>query len=72
MIPFIIFGSLEIGSFFVGNTKPLRFDHSITLDVVKSNLTQYLVGSFVLATAAAIVFGVGSYLLLSLSKKSIK
>jgi glycosyltransferase involved in cell wall biosynthesis len=72
MIPLIIFGSLEIGSFFVGNTKPLRFDHSITLDVVKSNLTQYLVGSFVLATAAAIVFGVGSYLLLSLSKKSIK
>lgn len=72
MIPFIIFGSLEIGSFFVGNTKPLRFDNSITLDVVKSNLTQYLVGSFVLATVAAIVFGVGSYLLLSLSKKSIK
>ncbi len=70
MIPFIIFGSLEIGSFFVGNTKPLRFDHSITLDVVKSNLTQYLVGSFVLATVAAIVFGVGSYLLLSLTKKS--
>lgn len=72
MIPFIIFGSLEIGSFFVGNTKPLRFDNSITLDVVKSNLTQYLVGSFVLATVAAIVFGVGSYLLLSLTKKSIK
>ena len=72
MIPFIIFGSLEIGSFFVGNTKPLRFDNSITFDVVKSNLTQYLVGSFVLATVAAIVFGVGSYLLLSLTKKSIK
>lgn len=70
MIPFIIFGSLKMGSFFVGNTKPLQFDHSITLDVVKSNLTQYLVGSFVLATVTAIVFGLGSYLLLSLSKKS--
>lgn len=69
MIPFIIFGSLKIGSFFVVNTKPLRFNHSITLDVVKSNLTQYLVGSFVLATVTAIVFGLGSYLLLSLSKK---
>lgn len=70
MIPLIIFGSLKAGSFFVGNTKPLHFDHSLTLDVVKSNLSQYLVGSFVLATVAAIVFGVGSYLLLSLSKKS--
>ncbi len=70
MIPLIIFGSLKVGSFFVGNTKPLHFDHALTLDVVKSNLSQYLVGSFVLATVAAIVFGVGSYLLLSLSKKS--
>jgi glycosyltransferase involved in cell wall biosynthesis len=72
MIPIIIFSSLKIGSFFVGSTKPLRFDNSITLDVVKSNLSQYLVGSFVLATVAAIVFGVGSYLLLSLTKKSKK
>jgi glycosyltransferase involved in cell wall biosynthesis len=70
MIPFIVFGSLKMGSFFVRNTEPLRFDNSMTLDVVKSNLTQYLVGSFVLATVTAIVFGLGSYLLLSLSKKS--
>ena len=72
MIPVIIFSSLKVGSFFVGNTKPLRFDHSITIDIVKSNITQYLVGSFILATVSAIAFGVGSYLLLSLSKKSKK
>lgn len=71
-IPFIIFGSLKIGSLFVGSTKPLRFDNSITLDVVKSNLSQYIVGSFVLAALSAIAFGLGSYLLLSLSKKKIK
>ncbi|MEZ4839512.1 DUF2062 domain-containing protein [Flavobacterium sp.] len=70
MVPIIIFGSLEIGALFVGSAKPLHFHQSITLDVVKSNLSQYLVGSFVLATLAAIVFGVGSYFLLSLSKKS--
>lgn len=70
LIPFIIFGSLKMGALFVGSTKPLRFDHAITLDIVKSNLLQYIVGSFVLATLLAIAFGLGSYLLLSLSKKT--
>lgn len=72
LIPFIIFVSLKMGALFVGSTKPLQFDHTITLDIVKSNVSQYLVGSFILATLSAIVFGLGSYLLLSLSKKPIK
>jgi len=70
MIPFIIFGSLKLGGFFVEDTAKFSLDTSVTLDHIKVHVTQYIIGSFVLATVAAILFGVGSYLLLSLSKKS--
>ena len=70
MIPFIIYGSLKVGAFFVGGTTGFTLGTPITVDHIKAHVTQYVIGSFVLATAMAIVFGVGSYLLLSLSKKS--
>jgi glycosyltransferase involved in cell wall biosynthesis len=70
MIPFIIYGSLKAGSFFVNDTAVFTLGTPITLDHIKNHVTQYLIGSFVLATVMAILFGVGSYLLLSLSKKS--
>ncbi|MDR6966075.1 glycosyltransferase involved in cell wall biosynthesis [Flavobacterium arsenatis] len=70
MIPFIVWGSLEIGSLFVSNPIVFNWDTSINFQEVKIHLFQYLVGSFVLATVMAILFGVGSYLVLSLSKSS--
>lgn len=70
MIPFIIYGSLQVGSFFVGGTTGFTLGTPITMEHIKAHVTQYVIGSFVLATAMAILFGVGSYLLLSLSKKS--
>nr|WP_294934963.1 DUF2062 domain-containing protein [uncultured Flavobacterium sp.] len=70
MIPFIIYGSLKAGAFFVGGNIEFSIGMPITMQHIQAHVAQYIIGSFVLATAAAIVFGVGSYLLLSLSKKS--
>lgn len=70
MIPVIIFLSLKTGSFFVNDTAQFSLGDSITFDHIKTNIVQYLIGSFVLAFAMAIIFGVGSYLVLSLFKKS--
>lgn len=55
-IPFILYASMKAGSFFVKDTTIiLNFD--ITLNDVKKNLTQYFIGSFVLALVLAIIFG---------------
>lgn len=72
MIPFIIWGSLETGSLFVEDAVKFNMDAPINFQEVKIHIFQYLVGSFVLATVMAILFGVGSYLLLSLPKPSRK
>ena len=63
-IPFIIYGSLKVGSYFVHSNSSLLFDSSITLEAIQNNIQQYLVGSFVLATICAILFGSIAYLIL--------
>ena len=70
MIPFIIYGSLKVGGLFVEDKAKFTFGHPITFNHIKTNIVQYLIGSFILATVMAFIFGVGSYLVLSLSKKS--
>lgn len=70
MIPFIIYGSLKVGGLFVEDKAKFTFGQPITFSHVKTNIVQYLIGSFILATVMAFIFGVGSYLVLSLSKKS--
>ncbi len=72
MIPFIIYGSLKVGGLFVEDKAKFSFGDPITFDHIKTNIVQYLLGSFILATVMAFIFGVGSYLVLSLSKKSRK
>jgi glycosyltransferase involved in cell wall biosynthesis len=66
-IPFIIYGSLKIGSYFITSDKPLLLNMNMTLSDIQKNITQYLVGSFILATFMAILFGLTSYLLLTLA-----
>lgn len=70
-IPFIIYGSLKMGSFFVATNAPLTLDSSITLDDIQKNATQYIVGSLTLASVLALSAGLLSYMLLTLfsSKK---
>ncbi|MBW1657483.1 DUF2062 domain-containing protein [Flavobacterium quisquiliarum] len=69
-IPFIIYGSLKIGSFFVSTDAPLVLDSSITLDDIQKNATQYIVGSLILATVSALSVGLISYLLLTAFSKN--
>lgn len=70
MIPIIIFCSLKTGALFVEDRARFTLGSPITFSHIKMHFVQYLIGSFVLATAVAIIFGVGSYLVLSLSRKS--
>lgn len=72
-IPFIIYGSLKMGSYFVSTDVPLILDSSITLDDIQKNATQYIVGSLILASVSALFFGLLSYFLLTaFSKKHIE
>ncbi|MDA6069275.1 DUF2062 domain-containing protein [Flavobacterium sp. AC] len=64
-IPFVIYGSLKMGSFFVSNDAPLVLDSSVTLNDIQKNATQYIVGSLILASVLALTFGLISYLLLT-------
>lgn len=64
-IPFVIYGSLKMGSFFVSTDAPLILDSSITLDDIQKNATQYIVGSLTLASVLALSVGFLSYLLLT-------
>jgi glycosyltransferase involved in cell wall biosynthesis len=72
-IPFIIYGSLKIGSFFVAADAPLHIDSSITLDDIQKNAAQYIIGSLILAAVSALTAGLISYLLLTaFSKKHLE
>ncbi|MBF4471218.1 DUF2062 domain-containing protein [Flavobacterium sp. HJJ] len=66
-IPFVIYASLKIGSYFVSSSKPLILNTDMTFDDIQKNIAQYLVGSFILATFMAVLFGLTSYLLLTLA-----
>lgn len=68
-IPFVIYGSLKMGSYFVSNDAPLILDSSVTLDDIQKNATQYIVGSLILASVLALTFGLISYLLLTAFSK---
>lgn len=73
-IPFVIYGSLKMGSYFVSNDVPLILDSSVTLDDIQKNATQYIVGSLILASVSALSAGCLSYLLLTAfsSKKKLQ
>jgi glycosyltransferase involved in cell wall biosynthesis len=64
LIPFVIFGSLKVGSYFVTNKTAIKLDKSITLAAIGDHIEQYLIGSFVLATFSALILGIVGYLLL--------
>ncbi|MDR7369732.1 DUF2062 domain-containing protein [Flavobacterium aquidurense] len=68
-IPFVIYVSLKVGSYFVSNDVPLVLNSSITLDDIQKNATQYIVGSLILASASALFFGLLSYVLLTAFNK---
>jgi glycosyltransferase involved in cell wall biosynthesis len=64
-IPLVIYGSLKMGSLFVSNASVINLNDSPTLDNIQKNATQYIVGSLILASVSALIFGLVSYLLLT-------
>jgi len=63
-IPFIIAASLFLGSPFIsGNSNVLGQD--LNFDLVKNNLLQYIIGSFILATTMSAVSGIAAFLFLN-------
>ena len=65
-IPLIIYGSLQLGSFFVADANPIEWNTSISFADIQSHLYQYLAGSFILAFIMSIIFGVTGYVILLL------
>jgi len=71
-IPFIVYGSFQIGAFLLGAEPVINTISDINIQNInfKAHLSQYLVGSFSLAIFLALLFGVIGYItLLIFSKK---
>lgn len=69
MIPIIIFASLRTGYYLIPNgTKDIILDE-YSLESMSTHLVQYLIGSIVLASVVSAIFGIGSYILLSIFNK---
>jgi len=63
-IPFIIAASLFLGSPFIsGNSNILSQD--LNFDLVKNNLLQYIIGSFILSTTMSAVSGIAAFIFLN-------
>lgn len=69
LIPIVIFLSLKVGEIFIPGTVTLAAIKETPFEAIESSLLQYIVGSLVLGTVASFLFGVVSYLVLSLSQK---
>lgn len=65
-IPFVIYGSVYVGSFFIHENAPLAVNSSLSFSDIHNHIVQYLVGSFILAASLAIIFGLAGYLLLTI------
>ena len=63
LIPLIIFLSMMVGAPFVANTANLQ-DQAFDLEFIKNNLTQYIIGSFILSISCSLTFGFISYFIL--------
>lgn len=72
LIPVIIFISMIAGAPFVSNITSLE-NQSFDFEFIKNNLTQYIIGSFILATSCSVIFGFLSFFILEkLSPRSKK
>ncbi|HEY0091373.1 MAG TPA: DUF2062 domain-containing protein [Flavobacterium sp.] len=65
-VPFIIYSSLIIGSWFFPNAPEVSMHRLFDLAEIKNNIWQYLVGSLILASSLSLIFGFTGYFLLSL------
>ena len=68
LAPFIIGISMFLGSFFVSGNSNFS-QQEFNFEMIKNNLLQYVVGSFIFATLLAISFGFTFFYLLNLFRK---
>ncbi len=64
LIPLVIFASMIIGDPFLKGKTDFN-NMEFTIEMIKNNLLQYLIGSLILSTFSALFFGVISYLFLN-------
>lgn len=64
-IPLIVFGSFWFGGLVTGSDATIWPGADFGWDDLKNNLAQYLIGSFILASLSAVIFGLSGYLLLT-------
>ncbi|SEL68831.1 DUF2062 domain-containing protein [Parapedobacter koreensis] len=74
LIPFIIYISLQIGALLsgqpAGSSLLFQWAEIGTYGTfIQQHLTEYVVGSFALATVSAVIFGLGAYLLLNIKDR---
>ena len=67
MIPIILYGSLLTGSIILDRAVLIDMNN-ITFEAVKGSLTQYILGSFVLAITAGVVASLLTYLTIYISR----
>lgn len=63
-IPFIIAASLFLGAPFVSGDSNL-LSQDLNFDLVKNNLLQYIIGSFILATSISTISGIAAFIFLN-------
>lgn len=70
VIPIIIFGSFKMGGLFIESNKlNVIYDKGLSLELIKDNIVQYLVGSIAFGISLALVFGIITYILLLIFRK---
>ena len=69
MIPFILYSSYKIGGLLFAHSTPISFSKDFSLEMVRNNFFQYVIGAFILAAIAALVLSLLTYLLLAIFRK---
>jgi len=69
MIPVIIYVSYQIGGLMVAQPAQIEFSKGISIEMIKHDLYQYVIGSFGLGVALAVSVGLLAYLLLQLFRR---
>jgi len=64
VIPFILYGSYTLGGKVLGSSGTIDFSKTLTFEIVKQNLLQYVVGAFFLAFVTSVLIAVITYILL--------
>jgi glycosyltransferase involved in cell wall biosynthesis len=72
LIPFILFASYLTGGLMLDNHQAINFDSGITLEFVKKNFFQYIIGALAFAAAMGILSGGITWILLTIFRRRQK